>query len=256
MLLTDGNPNDKLDLQRYESAILDVASTEAINLDVKLRLATEELSETVLNVLLDHSDSRMDPLATVRRKIGVSDVVVTPQMKRWHALHTLSVVYRDAFNNQLNDRYLQKVEEYQLLSRNARENTMKFGIGLATIPIPQAQTPALSSAPGSDPATIYYVQLSWVSASGQEGAPSEVTAFETSDPSKLAVAGANPPGVATAFNVYVGFTSNSVTLQTASPIPIGQSFMLTVSGMVTGKAPGTGQAADTYVIGGQTLRRG
>ena len=32
---------------------------------------------------------------------GVSDVVVTPQLKRWHALHALGVVYRDAFNNQL-----------------------------------------------------------------------------------------------------------------------------------------------------------
>ncbi len=50
-----------------------------------------------------------------RRAIGVSDVVVTRQMKRWHALHTLEIVYRDAFNNQLNDRYQAKFVEYQEL---------------------------------------------------------------------------------------------------------------------------------------------
>ena len=46
--------------------------------------------------------ARSDPQSTMRRARGVSDVVVTPQLKRWHAIHTLGVVYRDAFNNQLN----------------------------------------------------------------------------------------------------------------------------------------------------------
>ena len=59
-------------------------------------------------------------------------------MKRWHALHTLAVVYRDAFNNQLNDRYRNKWEEYRELARNAREQTFEFGIGLVATPIPQA----------------------------------------------------------------------------------------------------------------------
>ena len=37
------------------------------------------------------------------------------------------------------------------------------------------------------PATIYYVQVSWVSASGQEGEPSDLTTYETPDASSLAV---------------------------------------------------------------------
>ena len=40
MLLTDGNPNKTEDLRVYESAILSVANGEAIDLDVKLGLAT------------------------------------------------------------------------------------------------------------------------------------------------------------------------------------------------------------------------
>ena len=255
MLLTDGAPNGTVDLQTYESAILNVASTEGIDVDAKLGLATEEISETVLNILLDHARST-DPLSNARRVIGVSDVVVTPQMKRWHALHTLAVVYRDAFNNQLNDRYAAKMQEYQLLSGNAKENTLRFGIGLVANPIPQAQMPTLGSAAGSNPATLYYVQVSWVSAAGQEGAPSVLTAFETAGSSALTVAAVNPPGVATGFNVYIGLTSDSVTLQTSSPIAIGESFTLPGSALAAGRASGMGQTPDIYVTGGQMLRRG
>lgn len=255
MLLTDGNPNDATDLQTYESAILSVANTEGINLDVKLSLATEEISETVIDILLDHTHS-VQPLTNRRRELGVSDVVVTSQMKRWHALHTLAVVYRDAFNNQLNDRYLQKLEEYRALSRNARENTVKYGIGIALNPVPQAGEPMLSATTGNNPATTYYVQASWVSASGAEGAASEPTTFETPAESFLVVTLVNPPAMATGFNVYLGLTSDSVTLQNALPVPVGQNFTLTEAVLSAGRAPGTGQAPDIYITGGQTLRRG
>ncbi len=124
-LLTDGNPNDTIALKVYESAILDVANIERIDLDVKLTLATEEVSEDVIDILLDHTQTQ-DPQSIVRRMIGVSDVVVTTQLKRWHALHTLEIVYRDAFNNQLNDRYEAKFLEYQDLAINAREHTVRF----------------------------------------------------------------------------------------------------------------------------------
>ena len=55
MLLTDGNPNDTEDLRVYESAILGLANVETIDLGVKLDLATEEISEDVLDFLLDHA---------------------------------------------------------------------------------------------------------------------------------------------------------------------------------------------------------
>ena len=158
-----------ISLQVYESAILTVSNTEMIPLKPKLWLALEEISEDVLdNVLLDHG-SPADPLATTRRTIGVSDVVVTPQMKRWHAVHTLEVFYRDAFNNQLNSRYQAKFDEYHELSQDARDKTYQFGIGLVLTPIPRAQMPTFSYVAGLIPETIYYVQVSWVSASGQEG---------------------------------------------------------------------------------------
>ncbi len=107
-----------------------------------------------------------------RRRLGVSDVVVSPQMKRWQALHTLAVVYRDAYNNQLNDRYLSKWDEYRELARGARERTYGFGIGLVAAPIPRAGTAVLGAGTGALAGALYYAQVSWVSASGQEGSAS------------------------------------------------------------------------------------
>jgi hypothetical protein len=254
-LLTDGNPNDTIALKVYESAILDIANIERIDLDVKLTLATEEVSEDVIDILLDHTQTQ-DPQSIVRRTIGVSDVVVTTQLKRWHALHTLEIVYRDAFNNQLNDRYEAKFLEYQELARNAREHTVRFGIGLVTSPISKAQQPQLSAIAGGSAGGTFYVEVTWLNAAGQEGAPSDVTALGLAPQQNLMVQPVGPPPNATAFNIYIGATADALALQNGSPIPVGQSFTMPDSGLVAGAAPGTGQAPDTFVIGGPMLRRG
>ncbi len=255
-LLTDGNPNDTVALQVYETMILNVAVIEAIDLGAKLGLATEEISEDVLDILLDHTRSA-DPQSTIRRMIGVSDVVVSPQMKRWHALHTLEIVYRDAFNNQLNDRYQPKWLEYQTLSKNAKQKTINVGIGLVMMPVPEAQMPVLAAIglPGASD-TIYYVSVTWVSASGAEGAPSLVTAFESPAENAMTVMAVNPPAVGTGFNVYVGMTASTLTLQNSAPVPAGETFTVPPGTLIAGVPVGDGQDPDTFIVGGPTLRRG
>ena len=259
-LLTDGNPNDTEALRMFESAILDVANVEAIDLDAKLCLSTEEISQDVLDVLLDHTRTQYSitqfPVGGDRRKIGVSDVVVSPQMKRWQALHTLAVVYRDAYNNQLNDRYQNKWTEYKELARGAKERTLEFGIGLVATPVPRAGTPGLATAVGALAGATYYVQVSWVSAAAQEGSASRVTNFQTTDNSLLTVAAVNPPGVAVGWNVYLGLTVSTLTLQNSAPLAIGATFTMPGAGLVGGSSPGDGQLADMYVTGGRILRRG
>ena len=179
MLLTDGNPNDTMALTVYETAILNVAATEGINLDQKLRLATEEISEVVLDFLLDHT-RMVDPLSNLRRTIGVSDVVVSAQMKRWHALHTLAIVYRDAFNNQLNDRYLAKWHEYQQLWRKTgRAGRSATGSGWCRLRFRRRRRRRSGYGRLGHGGDVYYVQVTWVSATGQEGAPSRGDGFET-----------------------------------------------------------------------------
>jgi hypothetical protein len=258
MLLTDGSPNTTEDLRVYESAILDVSNKEMINLDAKLCLATEEVSEIVLNILLSHSSVTFGT-DVLRRSLGVSDVVVTRQVKRWHALYTLAIFYRDAYSDQLNDRYLGKWTEYQLLARGAQDITTQYGIGLVTTPIPQAGTPMLNVVPGLLAATVYYVQITWVSGTGAEGNPSVATAFEAPLASLLTVTnGVNPPppAVATGFNVYIGLTNCTTTRQNSTPIAIGQTFTEATTGLIAGVPVGMGQSPDLYVTGGSNLRRG
>jgi len=250
-LLTDGNPNDTEALRVYEAAILDVAKVESIDLDAKLGLATVEISQDVLDVLLGHALANGD-----RRKIGVSDVVVSPQMKRWHALHTLAVFYRDTYNNQLNDRYKNKWEEYRELARGAKERTLEYGIGLVAGPVPRAGTPVLGATAGALAGAIYYAQVSWVSATGQEGSASPATTFQTADNSSLTAATLNPPTIAAGWNVYLGLTVSTLMLQNSAPLAIGATFTLPGSGLVGGAVPSDGQAADMFVTGGRILRRG
>jgi hypothetical protein len=253
MLLTDGCLNDTEALRVYESAVLDVANLEVIDLVVKLRLAQDEIVEDVLDILLSHST---DFTALSRRMKGVSDVVVTPQLKRWQAVHTLEVFYRDAFNNQLNDRYQAKSQEYQELSRVARLHTVRFGIGLVNTPIPQADLPQVTFTSGSPPAAVFYIQVSWISAAGQEGAPSKLTAIETADGQVPVIQAVNPPPGAVGFNVYVSLTAVGLQLQNSSPVAVGGSLTLNQTGPLTGRAPGDGQVPDLYVTGGSNLIRG
>ncbi len=266
MLLTDGNPNATEELRVYESAILAVANTEMIDLGAKLALGTEEIAQEVLDFLLDHTGADpqaawrlrigADLSAAWRRKTGVSDVVVTRQMKRWHAAHTLEIVYRDAFNNQLNDRYQAKFREYRELARAAREQSFHFGIGLSLNPIPQAPAPLFSAVAGPIPATTFYAQASWVGTSGQEGTPSDLITYDLPAGGVPVVQMADPPAVASGFNVYLGLTPDGLALQNPSPIPVGQTFTVPGTGLIQGRQPGSGQAPDIYVSGAWMLRRG
>jgi hypothetical protein len=255
MLLTDGNPNTTEDLRVYESGILSVAHTEGIDLGVKLALATEELTQEVLEFLLNRS-AGVDPRGAERRAVGVFDVVVTRQMKRWHALHTLAVVYRDAYFHQLNDRYKGMFSEYRSLAAEARRQTFGFGLGLVVQPVPVAAAPELGFAAGPFEARTYFVRVAWVGANGGEGLASAVTSYDAPSGSAPVVGlGAAPPEV-TGFHVYMGLTPEVLARQTSAPVAAGQSFTLPPGGLVHGVAPGEGQAPDMFLTGARVMRRG
>ena len=209
----------------------------------------------VLQFLLDHT-RMVDPLPNQRRTIGVSDVVVSPQMKRWQALHTLALVYRDAFNNQLNDRYLAKWREYQALSKDGAVRTLSYGIGLVSNPIPEAPAPSLGTATGFGQGGTFYVQVTWVSATGAEGAPSLATASTVPVLNGLVVQAVNPPTVATGFNVYIGTCANGDDIAEFVAAGDRRNVHDAGRGADCGRAGGDGQAADYYITGGPMLRRG
>jgi len=101
MLFTD-NPAIAIEnLADHETVILDTASTEGINLTVKIVLGTDEVGLQL--------QSRFPQLS-------LNSVVVTPALRLWLIFHTLEIVYRDSYHNQLNDRYKAKWDEYKDLS--------------------------------------------------------------------------------------------------------------------------------------------
>src|SRR5205823_925956 len=121
-------------------------------------------------------------------------------------LYTLSLVYRDAFNSQLNDRYSGKWHDYADLARAASRRLYQIGLGYLNDPISRAAAPLLSSVPGTPGTAIYYVATAFVNVLGQEGEASETLTFTTPDGSQLVVRPAGAGANAVGWNVYAGVT--------------------------------------------------
>jgi len=255
-LFTDGPINGAEDLQNYESAILDVAAVEHIDLAAKAILAQQEMATEVTLFLMRRAPLQEYPVATpVRQRIGVADVVVTEPLRRWHAQKTLALVYRDAYNNQLNDRYEGKYKEYEQLAKDSSRNYFQIGVGLVAGPVAKAQVPILSTAAGIGSNATFYVATTWRNPAGQEGTPSDLAQITTTAEQQLVVdAGTAPSGVNT-WNVYVGNTPSTVRLQNSGPIAVGNTWTLN-AGLVPGPGPGQGQQPTWFLTDQRVIERG
>src|SRR5258708_9139118 len=196
MLFTD-NPAIAIEaLADHETGILDTASTEGINLTVKIGLATTEVGLQL--------QSRFPQLGLVNNALvtpgllglaafKLNNVVVTPALRLWLIFRTLEIVYRDAYHNQLNDRYKAKWGEYKDLSSFASGLLFRVGIGTVVDPIPQAVRPQLSLVGGTLAPAKYFVQIAWRNANGEEGGPSDLAAPDLPGGNTLLVIAAKPP---------------------------------------------------------------
>jgi hypothetical protein len=144
-LFVDGNITSLQDLAAQESSILDLAHSEGIDLGAKLELAQRELA-----IELDRFISRN---AGGADGVSVENVVITQPLRRWHALRTLMLAYRDASNNQLNDRFRDKLATYAQVERGAAGQLFEAGVGVVWNPV-HATDPEQS---GSDQAPDFYV---------------------------------------------------------------------------------------------------
>jgi hypothetical protein len=247
MLLTDTPVIAIEDLADHETAILETAAVEGINLTVKIGLATDEVGLEL--------QSRFPQLGLVN--IQLNNVVVTPALRLWLIFHTLEIVYRDAYHNQLNDRYKAKWNEYKNLSSFAARLLVRIGIGTVVDPIPQAAHPQLSLVPGQLTAAKYFVQVAWRNSSGAEGRPSEMTAIVVPNGSTLEVVVMNPPANAVAWNVYAGTSPDDLFLQNQAPLSPADIWLAPDSGLLTsGPQPGTGQEPTFLTPGPRILLRG
>ena len=237
-LFTDGPVSNIQDLSAYDSQVMDVASTEGIDLTRKLAAAQDDLAVD-LSVLLANLKLGGQP-SWLTPSPNLANVVVTQPLKLWHIYLSLEMVYRDAYNSELNDRYAGKRDQFRQLAECAREKLIQSGIGVAAEPVAQAETPQLITIPGAFPDGSYFVTVSWVNAAGEEGA-SAVPAAITISGSSLQVQPAAAPEKATGWNVYIGSELETMVLQNQSPIDVGSVWQQTTPLATAGPGPGTGQ---------------
>ena len=252
-LFSDGPISTTLDLQNYESGILGVASTEAIDLSGKMALAQDEIANELLLFLLRRLPV-WDFQWNQRRATGTSDVVVTAPLKQWHVYKTLAMVYRDAYNNQLNDRYLNKWNEYENLAKGSSETYLQIGVGLVADPLPKPAAPILSVSPGPGGAATYYVAVTWTNAAGSESSPSDIAAITTTDGQQVVAAVINAPVNATGWNAYAGESPDKLCLQNTAAIVLSDNWIMAI--LAQGRPAGSGQLPTWFFVDHRVMERG
>jgi hypothetical protein len=241
-LFTDGPIAATDDLVGQDSGLLKVASTEGIDVTRKLSLAMDELALELTNLL-----------PTLE---GLNFVAATPAIRMWHTFRTLELVYRDAFQNQLNDRYAGKRDQFAVLGKWAFDKVMEAGLGMINNPVLKAAVADLTYFPGQQSSATYYVCISWTGAQGEEGAAGEWAAITTPDGNVLSVRAVNPPANAAGWNVFVGLSPDSISQQNSSPLAVAQPWLQQGAISTRGRAPGDGQTADYLRIVARILQRG
>ena len=248
-LLTDGAVASIEELRGYDTQLLNVATVEGIDVTRKLALAAEELSVEVTGLL--------ERVALVGQSTGpptIGQVIVTPPVKLWYIFRTLEMVYRDAYNSQLNDRYAGRRDEYHEMAMWAYDQVIQGGLGIVTDPVEQAATPALRASGGGLGDGTYYVAIAWTNTAGEEGASSLPAMIKVSG-SSFAVQTTAPRNVK-GWNVYSGTCPATMTRQNWPSLTPGQTWVQPDIMSTTGRLAGSGQAPTYRLPVPRTIQRG
>lgn len=242
-LFKDGPPSGIEDLTAQDGQLLSVVSNlEGIDVTQKLTLAWNELGlelYTLLNLFGTADQMFWQPPAP-----NLGTVVVTPSLELWHTFRALELVYADAYNCQLNDRYAGKRDYFHERAGWAEDKLREIGVGIAAVPVPKAATPLLSAVAAGGPAVpdgTYYVTMTWANRNGEEGAPADAAAVSTTANTFLVQPGPAPPN-ATGWNVYAGPDPGEMSLQNPGPLDTGVVWAQPFPVAAGGRPPGTGQA--------------
>jgi hypothetical protein len=248
-LFTDGVISTIADLKAYESSVLDLAAREGIDLAAKLEIAQREI-ELELAAFLLRRGVQLGP------ERELTNVIVTKPLAHLHSVHTLALVYRDAFNSQLNDRYFGKWKEYTRLSDRAQRVLLEIGLGMSNAPVPKAATPLASVAAGGAlaPAT-YYLRIAWLGLRGQAGAPSDTVAVGASYGERPSLRIPAQSGAISGAIVYAGESESRMRRQNDEPAPPGSVWAMSESGLRQDLEDPPLQTADFFVANRNQLLR-
>jgi hypothetical protein len=247
-LFTDGPIARLEDLRGYETAVLDLASGEGVDVGAKLRMAQREIATELTPFLMKNGLDTRD----------LSHVVVTDPIVEAHALRTLALIYRDLYQSRLNDRYEGKWREYARQSESAMHHLFEAGVGISTAPISKATPPVLGSMmAGLLPARTYYARVGWTSGSRlMTGSLSEAASIPLSPGAKVTVSAPSLPTGVTGWLLYLGVTADETFLQTDSPLTPGSIWTEPDGGYRMDIASWPVQSPDYYVENTRTILRG
>ena len=240
-LFTDGPALTINDLIRHDSNLLEVSTVEGINLTTKLALAQEDIGLEIRS-LLDRARTNCFTAVGFAR-VELANVVVTSPIRLWHAHETLVLVYRDAYFNQLNDRYQAKWNEYRSMAKWAKNKLIETGVGIVTHPVARAVEPSVVSTAAAESGGTFYISVSFVNATREEGASSAVATINTLDGTAPEIRPISPPDNAVAWNLYVGTAPDALFLQNSSPLDLGtEAVFYPSTAIAAGPLAGCGQA--------------
>lgn len=255
-LFTDAPPSSIDDLAAQDTQLLNVLRVEEIDVTQKLALAWDELGLELYTMLNQFGTENRLFLQPPRPNLAT--VVVTPSLKLWHTYRSLEMVYEDAYNSQLNDRYAGKRDFFHERAEWASRKLAGIGIGIAAMPVAKAAIPFVTAVPvagDSLPDGTYYVTSTWVNQNGEEGAAADAMDVSTAGGTFVVQQGPAPQN-ATGWNVYAGTDPNGLTLQNAAVLALGQAWVQPVPLAGGGRGPGTGQAPSYLKVVPPVIQRG
>jgi hypothetical protein len=257
-LYTDAGVVTINDLLKYEGTLVQVASGHDINVDTKIALATSAIGDRLMLWLLNIGAS--DPQFVTRPVIGLSTVVVTDPLRRWLAFESLSRIFAEAYNLQLNTRFQGKWREYQTEAKSAADYAFQSGIGIVFNALSEPALPLVAIQSGAASASALFIQTTWVDVKGCESAPSPINGVILGDNSSISVAMAesvlNVPAAAVGWNAYVGLNQNPPARQTSAPQQVGSTWQLPATGVVIGSLAGDGQMPNFFIRTSRQILRG
>jgi hypothetical protein len=247
-LFTDGNISALADLRTYESAILDLAGAEGIDAVAKLEVAQREIGIELTPFLVQRG------VTTAQRDL--SCVVVTEPLAHAHALRTLALIYRDAYQSQLSDRYEGKWRAYVKLAQEAMRKLFDHGVGVLCCPLPRPAAPVLSTLySGLLPARTLSVRIAWAGG-GDTSAPSQPESWQMGPGTRAVLRAPKAPKRAAGWLVYAGAAEQSCSLQTETPLATDQVWTEPSTGLRTDLMPWPEQGPDFFVVNRREWMRG
>jgi hypothetical protein len=253
-LFADGAISTMADLKAQDSAVLDVANTEGIDITRKLLLAQEELGIELCTILRRPGPAAPD--FVLPGAPGIESVVVTPALRLWHTFGTLELIYRDAYHSQLNDRYGSRRDQYRNLKKWAAEKLLQAGIGIATAPVPQASKPDVVPGSGSLPEGVYYITMAWINERGETGASAVALAIALPAESAFIMRPAMAPRFATGWHVYSGLSPEKMVRQNSIKLKPSDVWVQQAGLSSLGDEPPTGQSPNYFWVAPRQLQRG